>query len=153
MTIFRRLFIFNHMVQWWESIFWLCFAIFFSFYSFSWNDPLTSSSADGLRGRFLKMLCNIYMISAIQKSSKKKVIDLRKPYIDNEINQYIKSKRRLQRLYIKYFVTYKKQYKDCRNLIVERLSIISSISTAMLTLLRHCARTFGRGTVRRKKKS
>ena len=83
------------------------------------------------------MLCNIYMISAIQKSSKKKVIDLRKPYIDNEINQYIKSKRRLQRLYIKYFVTYKKQYKDCRNLIVERLSIISSISTAMLTLLRH----------------
>ena len=63
------------------------------------------------------MLCNIYMISAIQKSSKKKVIDLRKPYIDNEINQYIKSKRRLQRLYIKYFVTYKKQYKDCRNLV------------------------------------
>ena len=67
------------------------------------------------------MLCNIYMISAIQKSSKKKVIDLRKPYIDNEINQHIKSKRRLQRLYIKYFVTYKKQYKDCRNLVTRHV--------------------------------
>ena len=61
------------------------------------NDLLTSSSADAVCGTGQKVALQLlYDESFPYKSGRKKVIDLRKAYIDNEFRSNIKRKQRLQ---------------------------------------------------------
>ena len=80
-----------------------------------WEPLLAMTEVEALYSRFSDVLCDAFKSSFPLIKRKKRLIDVKKPYIDENIRGLIKEKHRILKLYNKYPISYRERYREIRN--------------------------------------
>ena len=81
----------------------------------AWNEVYETEDVDQAFELFCGRLYYLFNLCFPVRVRRVRKLDQIKPYISDEIKALIKERRRLQRLYAKYPITYSVPFKRCRN--------------------------------------
>ena len=84
----------------------------------AWNEVYETKDVDQAFELFCGRLYYLFNLCFPVRVRRVRKLDQIKPYISDEIKALIKERRRLQRLYSKYPITYSVPFKRCRNRVV-----------------------------------
>ena len=86
-----------------------------------WSTIAGIESVDDTYESFIELVSSKFNYCFPVVSKKEKMLDLQKPYISSDIKSLIREKHRLQRLYMKWPITYEKDFKTIRNRVNTRI--------------------------------
>ena len=86
-----------------------------------WSSVADIDCLDEMYNRFIEVIVSNFNTCIPLVVKRKKKIDVQKPYITPELKILIKEKHRLQRLYVKWPITYEKRFKDIRNRVNKKV--------------------------------